>query len=73
MIRARFVKSPVNGVECDALLIEWDNLLFDVACVWYGYTGNLTYDKFMNLHPSYMAEIALDVFEAGLLDVITKH
>lgn len=62
---ARFIKNPVTGVEGGALLV--DNQLFDVEELWYASNCDLFYSEFMDLYPSDVAEIALELFEAGLL------
>lgn len=61
----RFVLHPITGTENDALRI--DNALFDVHEIWYASSCNLSYSEFMNLSPSEMAEIALELFDAELL------
>ena len=62
---ARFVKNPVTGVENGALLVN--GLLFDVEELWYASNCGLFYSEFMDLYPSDIAEIALELFEAELL------
>lgn len=62
---ARFVLHPVTGTENDALRI--DNALFDVHEIWYASNCTLFYSEFVDLHPSEMAEIAIKLFDAGLL------
>ena len=62
---ARFVKNPITGVEGGALLV--DNLLFDVEELWYASHCTLFYSEFIDLYPSDIAEIALELFEAELL------
>ena len=65
---ARFVKNPISGIENGALLV--DNQLFDVEELWYVSNCSLFYSEFLDLYPSEMAENALELFEAGLLDEI---
>lgn len=65
---ARFVKNPVTGVENGALLV--DNRLFDIEELWYASNCTLFYSEFMDLFPSDMAEIALELFDAELLSEI---
>lgn len=62
---ARFVKNPITGVEGAALRV--DNRLFDVEDLWYASGCTLFYSEFMDLHPSDVAEIALELFEVELL------
>lgn len=65
---ARFVKNPINGLENDTLLV--DGLLFDVNDIWYACNYGLSADEFYNLFPADMAEVALELFEAGMIDEI---
>lgn len=62
---ARFVKNPITGVENGALLVN--GLLFDVEELWYASNCTLFYSEFIDLYPSDIAEIALELFDAGLL------
>ena len=71
-MNARFVKNPINGLENDALWV--DGILFDVDSIWDSiwYAGNhgMEYGEFYDLFPAQMAVIALELFEAGMIDEI---
>lgn len=67
-MNAHFVKNPINGLENDALLI--DELLFDVNDIWYACNYGLSADEFYNLFPADMAVIALELFDAEMIEAI---
>ena len=62
---AQYVKNPVTGVEGGALQV--DNKLFNVEDIWYTSNCSLFYSEFLDLQPSDIAEIALELFDAGLI------
>lgn len=65
---ARFVKNPITGVNGDALLV--DGLLFDIGDIWCACMYGISAVEFYNFTPVELAGIALELFDARMIDVI---
>ena len=65
---ARFVKNPITGVNGDALLVN--GLLFDIGDIWCACMYGVSAAEFYNFTPVEMADIALELFSAEMIDEI---
>lgn len=65
---ARFVKNPITGINGDALLV--DGLLFDIGDIWYACMYGVSAAEFYNFTPVEMAEIAMELFSAEMINEI---
>lgn len=67
-MKACFVKNPITGVDGDALLA--DGLLFDIGDIWSACMYGVSAVEFYNFTPVEMAEIALELLSAGMIDQV---